>query len=113
MRGNCGEGSFKKGLPYLEEDDEGLFVMGYRVAPDCGDDFAEEKIRTCPVALSNRVSPIVEAFFRHKNGTFPLEKFYPQPTIALLQAVDMLEYTQKALEKKLHDQHLQEIKNGQ
>lgn len=99
-------------MPYLDEDDDGFFVMGYRVAPDCGDDFAEEKIRRCPVALANRVSPITEAFFRHKAGNFSLEKFYPNPTIALLQGVDVLEYNQRALERKLHEKHLQEMKNG-
>jgi hypothetical protein len=100
-------------LPYLETDDDGsVFVMGYRVAPDCGGSFAEEKIRRCPVALANKVSPIVEAYYRHKNGVLSLEKSYPNPTIALLQGIDVLEYNYKSLERKLHERHLEEIKNG-
>lgn len=96
----------------METDDDGNFVMGYRVAPDCGDAFSDEKIRRCPVALANKASPIVESYYRHKNGLYPLEKSYPNPTIALLQSIDLLEYNQKSLEMKLHEKHLQEMKNG-
>ena len=72
MRGNCG-GAFKKVLPYLDEDEHGYFVPAYRVAPNCSGEYADLKIRSCPVASANKVAPITQAYFRHINGLFDLK----------------------------------------
>jgi hypothetical protein len=80
-------------LPLVEEDEQGLFIMGYRVAPDSGESFSDLKIRSCPVADVNRLSPIVNAFNLHKNGVLDLKQIYNKPTIALIDCLNMLQST--------------------
>ena len=67
--------------------------MGYRVAPDSGESFSDLKIRSCPVADVNRLSPIVNAFNLHKNGVLDLKQIYNKPTIALIDCLNMLQST--------------------
>jgi len=112
LRGNCGETPFQRGLPYLDEDEEGLFVPGFRIAPDSDEAFSELKIRTCPVADSNKCASIVEAYHRHKSGFFDLSKTFPTPSLAVLEAFDILELHYKLLENRLHQRRIEEIKNG-
>lgn len=91
MRGNCG-GAFKRGLPQSQTDEDGVYVMGYRVAPDSGEDYSDLKIRSCPVALSNRVAPIVQAYQRDRSGLLPIMQSYPKPTCAIIEALEVLHY---------------------
>lgn len=92
LRGNCG-GSFKRGLPQSQVDDDGhVYIMGYRVAPDSGESFSDLEIRSCPVALSNRVAPIVQAYHRHRSGLLTIAQSYPKPTCAIIEALEVLHY---------------------
>lgn len=90
MRGNCG-GAFKKGLPQSQTDEKGRFVPGYRVAPDSGESFSELKIRSCPVADMNRLSPIVSAYNLHKRGLLDLKTIYKNPTIAIIDCLNVIQ----------------------
>jgi hypothetical protein len=66
-----------------QRDERGLFVPGYRVAPDCGEDFSDLEIRSCPVAGANRMAPIINAYNRHRSGLFNLSLSYPSPSCAV------------------------------
>jgi hypothetical protein len=96
LRGNCG-GTFKRGLPCLEEDDKGLYIPGYRVVPGSNENYSDQKIRSCPVALANLVSPIVSSFHKHKKGIITLKDMYENPSCAVVDAFEMLEYEYEAL----------------
>ena len=111
MRGNCG-GEFQKGLPYLDEDEHGFFMPAYRVAPDSDEAYSELKIRSCPVALANLATPIVNAFFSHLNGLFDIKATFSNPTIAIVEAVDLLYYHHNLLKNRLHERQMSEINNG-
>ena len=89
QRGSCG-GAFKQGLPQAQEDERGLFVPGYRVAPDSGEAFSELEIRSCPVATSNQMASLVIAYRRHKADLFPINTTYPNPTCAIVDALDVI-----------------------
>ena len=89
QRGSCG-GAFKQGLPQAQEDERGLFVPGYRVAPDSGEAFSELEIRSCPVATSNQMASLVIAYRRHKADLFPINSTYPNPTCAIVDALDVI-----------------------
>jgi hypothetical protein len=99
-------------LPYLEQDDQGLFIPGYRVAPNCGSEYADFKIRSCAVALSNMVAPITQAYFRHINGLFDLKNSYPNPSCAIVEAMDLLHYHYQQLKNKITEEQIEESKNG-
>ena len=86
--------------------------MGYRIAPDSDESYSDLKISTCPVADANMMSSIIESYHRHKSGLFDLSTTYPKPTVALLQAFDILDYNYKVLENRLHKRSLEEMKNG-
>ncbi len=111
LRGNC-EGEFQKGLPYLDQDELGYFIPGYRVAPDCSADYSDLKIRKCPVALSNMVAPITQAYFRQVNGLFDLKDVYPLPSCAIVEAIDLLHYHYQELKNKLAQDAIEDRKNG-
>jgi hypothetical protein len=96
LRGNCG-GTLKRGLPCLEEDDKGLYIPGYRVVPGSNENYSDQKIRSCPVALANLVSPIVSSFHKHKKGIITLKDMYENPSCAVVDAFEMLEYEYEAL----------------
>jgi hypothetical protein len=111
LRGNCGE-SFKKGLPYLDQDELGFFIPGYRVAPNCNAEYADLKIRSCPVALSNLIAPITQAYFRQVNGLFNLKDVYPSPSCAIVEAIDLLHYHYQELKNKIAQDAIEDRKNG-
>jgi hypothetical protein len=96
LRGNCG-GAFKRGLPCLEEDDTGLYIPGYRVVPGSNENYSDQKIRSCPVALANLVSPVVSSFHKHKKGIITLKDMYENPSCAVVDAFEMLEYEYESL----------------
>ncbi len=64
--------------------------MGYRVAPDSGEGFSELKIRTCPVADVNRLSPIIQIYNRLKRGLITLNDVIPRPSCALIETIDIM-----------------------
>lgn len=89
QRGSCG-GPFQKGLPQSQEDERGVFVPGYRVAPDSGEAFSELEVRSCPVAASNQMASLITAYRRHKANLFPITGTYPNPTCAIVDALDVI-----------------------
>lgn len=100
-------------MPYLEEDDDGsLFIMGYRIAPDSDESYSDLKIKRCPVAGANQCTPLLESYHRHKDGLFDLSSTYPNPSVALLQCFDILDYNYKLLENRIQKRKLEEMKNG-
>ena len=106
-RGNCG-GAFRDNLPQSQEDEEGRFVPGYRVAPDCGAGFSDLKIRSCPVADMNRLSPIVSAYNLHKSGLVDLKTIYKNPSIALIDCLNVIQSNQDEAQSR----DLEKLKNG-
>jgi hypothetical protein len=111
LRGNCG-GPFKKGLPLLQHDEEGGFVPGYRVAPDCGEDYSDLKIRSCPVAGANRLSSIIQAYHRHRAGLIKISETYPKPSCALLEAIDVLHSNTEEAIYRAHQRSMKEARHG-
>ena len=110
-RGNCG-GAFKKGLPASQKDEVGLFVPGYRVAPDCGPDFSDLKIRSCPVAGVNKLASIITAFQRHKANLYSINLMYPSPTCAIIEALDVLNYNTEDSKHRAQLRAIEESKHG-
>ena len=111
LRGNCG-GPFQQGLPQAQRDELGLFLPGYRVAPDCGENYSELKIRSCPVASSNRLASIIQAYHRHRAGLAKITHTYPNPTCALLEAVDVLHSNTEEAHLRSQERAMKEAHNG-
>ena len=111
LRGNCG-GSFVRGLPQVQEDDQGLYVPGYRVAPDCGEAYSDYKIRSCPVAASNRLSSIIQAYHRHRAGLAKISDTYPSPSCALLEAVDVIHSNTEEAHVRAQERAMREANHG-
>ena len=86
QRGNCG-GDFLEGLPQSQKDGAGVWVPGYRIAPDCDESFSEMRFRSCPVAGSNRLAPIIKTYYQHERGIVKINDIYPNPSCALIDAV--------------------------
>lgn len=110
-RGNCG-GEFKQGLPQSQRDEHGLYVMGYRVAPDCGEEYSDYKIRSCPVASSNQLASLIQAYQRHKNNILPLNLSYPKPTCAVIEAIEVLHYNTDEAQHRAHQRAMKEAKEN-
>jgi hypothetical protein len=111
LRGNCG-GPFKKGLPCLEEDEVGLYMPGYRIAPGSGENYSELKVRSCPVALANLIAPVVSSYNKHKKGILTLKDMYDNPSCAIVDAFELLDYEYESLKIFNHSQALKESSNG-
>jgi hypothetical protein len=111
QRGNCG-GRFEDGLPLAQRDELGLWVPGYRVAPDCGEDFSDYQIRSCPVAGANKMAPIIRAYQRHRAGLYPIKDQYPKPSCALLEAVDVLHSNTEEAHIRAHEKIMKEANHG-
>lgn len=82
--------------------------MGYRVAPDSGESFSELKIRSCPVADVNRLSPVISIYNRLKQGLVSLTEIIPRPSCALIEALDIMttnadEAHRRSIERAHHD----------
>lgn len=102
---------FKQGLPQAEQDESGLFMMGYRVAPDSGDSYSDYKIRSCPVAGANRMASLVQAYQRHKAGLLPISQSYPTPSCALIEAIEILHYNAEESQYRTNQQMMREAQN--
>ena len=90
------------------KDDEGVYVMGYRVAPDSGVDFSDLKIRSCPVADVNRIAPIVQTYNRHKAGLIQIRDVYASPSVALIDCLETIEYNIKEAQQRANDRAMKE-----
>ena len=87
-------------------------MPGYRVAPDCGENYSELKIRSCPVASSNRLASIIQAYHRHRAGLAKITHTYPSPTCALLEAVDVLHSNTEEAQIRIQERAIREAQNG-
>ena len=95
-----------------QRDERGLFVAGYRVAPDCGEEFSDLEIRSCPVAGANRMAPIINAYNRHRSGLFNLSLSYPKPSCAVVEAMDILHNNRESAHYRAQERALKESSNG-
>lgn len=93
-------------------DDEGRYVMGYRVAPDCGEGYSDYRVRHCPVADSNRLASVVQAYQRHRAGLAPITQSYPKPTCAIIEAVEVLHYNAEEASHRATERTMREAANN-
>jgi hypothetical protein len=107
LRGNCG-GAFKKGLPQALEDEQGLYMPGYRIAPNSGEAYSDLKIRSCPISNMNRLALIVSNYSKIKSGLMSFSQLYPHPTCAIVESIEILDYNQEQMNHRRHTQALQE-----
>ena len=96
----------------LQIDEEGPYLPGYRVAPDCGENYSDLKIRSCPVASSNRLASIIQAYHRHRAGLAKITHTYPKPSCALLEAVDVLHSNTEEAHFRAQERAMRETQNG-
>ena len=89
LRGDCG-GGFKQGLTHAQVDEVGLYVPAYRIAPDCGDGWSEERFRRCPVASVNQMSTVIKYYHLHSAKIINISDVIKNPTPALLDALYVL-----------------------
>ena len=108
QRGNCG-GSFLPSLSQVRKDDLGLYMPGYRIAPNSGEAYSDLKIRSCPIADMNRVASIVTNYGRIKSGLIKIEDIYPRPTCAIIESLEIIEYNQTQMTARQHEQTLNEV----
>ena len=111
LRGSCG-GPFLDGLPAVQRDERGLYVPGYRVAPDSGEEFSDMEIRSCPVAGANRMASIISAYQRHRSGLYPISTSHPSPSCALVEAVDTLHYHTESAHRRAQQRAIEEARHG-
>ena len=84
LRGNCG-GYFKKGVRHGQEDEKGrVYVMGYRIAPDCDPVWGDNRFYTCPVAGANQSANVLNYYYQQKNNIIKITDLIPSPTPAFL-----------------------------
>ena len=82
--------------------------MGYRVAPDSGEDFSDLKIRSCPVADVNRIAPIVQTYNRHKSGLIQIKDVYPAPSVALIDCLETIDYNNRDAQRRATERAMKE-----
>lgn len=82
--------------------------MGYRVAPDSGEDFSDLKIRSCPVADVNRIAPIVQTYNRHKSGLIQIRDVYPSPSVALIDCLETIDYNNRDAQRRATERAMKE-----
>ena len=111
-RGNCG-GPFKSTLPQSMIDDDGSrYVPGYRIAPNCGLDYGDYKIKHCPISDINRLASIITAYHRHRRGTSNISDSYPSPSCAMIEAIDTLHLHTEAMIDRQREQSIKEARDG-
>ena len=107
QRGNCG-GSFLPSLAQSRKDNTGVFMNGYRIAPNSAADYSELKLYSCPVALSNQIAPIVQSYNRIKAGLVTIKDLYPSPTCAIIEAFEIISYNHNEMISRQHEQQMKE-----
>ncbi len=95
-----------------QRDEQGLYVPGYRVAPDCGESFSDQKIRSCPVAGANKMASIISAYHRHHEGLFKLCQSYPRPSWSIIDAVDVLHSKRSEAQYRAQERAMKEAQHG-
>lgn len=85
-----------------------MYVMGYRVAPDCGDQYSDYKIRSCPIAGANKLASIIEAYQRHKIGIMPISSVYKNPTCAIVESLEILHYNSEEAQHRASERTMRE-----
>ena len=68
----------------MRSDEQGRYLMAYRIAPDCDGGWGEQKVRSCPVADANRLAPLLQAYQRQQAGLCSLSDLFEAPTCAVL-----------------------------
>ena len=99
-------------MPQSLKDELGIYVPGYRIAPNSGESYSDLKIRSCPVADMNRLASVITAFNRHQSGLIRLKEMFPSPTCAIIEAFDILNQNTLELQRRHHEQQMKEFKNG-
>jgi len=112
QRGNCGAGSFRSGLPQSDSDSDGVYVMGYRVAPNCGAFYSELKIRSCPIADMHRMASVVRVYRDHRQGLYNIGTVYAEPSSALIDAISLLHSETEEMAHRDHEQQMKDLKHG-
>ena len=108
-RGNCG-GPLKSTLPQSLRDDQGVYMPGYRLAPNSGEEYSDLKIRSCPISNMNRLALIISSYNRIKGGLISFADAYPHPTIAIIESIEILDYNHE--QARLRQLEQQRINNG-
>ena len=88
-----------------EEVGQNVIVKGYRLAPDCGESMSELEFKSCPIAGYNKLAHVLIAYNNHKSELQSFSTRYPNLTIAVLDAVQVVqdtydEYTKRRLERE-------------
>jgi len=99
-------------LPQSQKDNVGVFVPGYRVAPNSGESYSDLKIRSCPIANMNRVASVVQNYSRIKAGLIKIDDIYPSPTCAIIESLEIIEYNHSQMMQRQHDQSMTEAQHG-
>ena len=93
----------------MRKDDQGLYMPGYRIAPNSGESYSDLKIRSCPIADMNRAASIVTNYGRIKSGLIKIDDIYPHPTCAIIESLEIIEYNQSEMIARQHEQALKEV----
>jgi len=99
-------------LPLVQKDQDGLYIPGYRIAPNCGQDYSDLKVRSCPVASMNKMASVITAFNRHQSGLIRLTEVFKSPSCAILESFDILDHNTKEMQSRLHDQQIKDLNHG-
>lgn len=97
-------------MPQSLRDGEGVYMPGYRVAPNSGEEYSDLKIRSCPIADMNRLALIISSYNRIKGGLISFNDAYPHPTIAIIESIEILDYNHEQARVRLLEQ--QRIQDG-
>ncbi len=82
--------------------------MGYRVAPNSGESYSNLKIRNCPISNMNRLSSIISSYNRIKNGLVNFKDIYPNPSIAMIECIEILDYSYNEMILRQNEQALKD-----
>lgn len=91
-------------MPQAAEDENGVYVYGYRIAPNSGESYSDLKIRHCPISNMNRLSSVVNNYQKFKKGIVQIKDIYKNPTIAIIECFDLLDYNQNLMIARKHEQ---------
>ena len=95
-----------------QRDEFGLFVPGYRVAPNSGATFSDLEVRRCPIADANRLASVISAYYRQRQGLGSIDAVFPNPSCAIVEALDVLHSNTEDMLARKQEQMMQEARNG-
>lgn len=96
-------------MPQSLKDELGIYVPGYRIAPNSGESYSDLKIRSCPISDMNRLASIISNYNRIKKGILQFSEVYPNPSIAIIESIETLDYN---YDEMIHRQHEQALKDS-